>query len=78
MFIIELPFSIAGLALFGISSPDLYRTRFWKQGFELGWNSNPNQAVYAAANYRSYSSPLPWSQLFVSPPRVRTICRVTH
>ncbi|KAL2052255.1 hypothetical protein ABVK25_007414 [Lepraria finkii] len=62
MFIIELPFSIAGLALFGIASPDLYRTRFWQQGSDLGWNSNPNQAIYAAANYKPYSAPIPWSQ----------------
>lgn len=74
MFIIELPFSIAALALFGIASPDLYRTRFWQQGFDLGWNSNPNQAIYAAANYKPYSAPLPWSQLFVSLSRTHKIC----
>lgn len=65
LFVIELPLSIAALALFGIAQPDLYRTKFWQEGSDQGWNSNPNQLIYAAANYKSINAPLPWSQLFV-------------
>ena len=68
LFVIELPFSIAALALFGIAAPDLYRTRFWQQGSDLGWNSNPNQLIYAYANYKPIKAPLPWRQLFVFSP----------
>lgn len=62
LFILEVPFSIAALALFGIAQPDLYRTRFWQEGADQGWNSNPNQLIYAIANYRPIKAPLPWSQ----------------
>ncbi|KAK0516075.1 hypothetical protein JMJ35_002109 [Cladonia borealis] len=62
MFIIEIPFCIAALALFGISQPDLYRTQFWQFGSDMGWNSNPNQLIYAYANYKPINAPLPWSQ----------------
>ncbi|MCJ1458724.1 hypothetical protein MMC28_009098 [Mycoblastus sanguinarius] len=62
LFIFELPLSIAALALFGIAQPDLYRTKFWQFGSDQGWNSNPNQIIYAYANYKPIKSPLPWSQ----------------
>jgi len=65
LFVLELLLSIAALALFGIAQPDLYRTRFWREGSDQGWNSNPNQLIYAAANYKSINAPLPWSQLYV-------------
>jgi len=64
LFICELPLSIAALALFGIAQPNLYRTRFWQEGSNHGWNSNPNQLIYAYANYKPISAPLAWSQLF--------------
>ena len=64
LFILEVPLTIAALALFGIAQPDLYRTRFWQEGADQGWNSNPNQLIYAIANYRPIKAPLPWSQLF--------------
>ena len=63
LFVLELPLTIAALALFGIAQPDLYRTRFWQEGADHGWNSNPNQIIYAIANYRPVKTPLPWSQL---------------
>ena len=66
LFALELPLTIAALALFGIAQPDLYRTRFWQEGANHGWNSNPNQLIYAIANYRPVKTPLPWSQLFVA------------
>lgn len=62
LFAIELAIEIAALALFGIAQPDLYRTRLWQEGSDHGWNSNPNVIVYAYANYRPISTPLPWSQ----------------
>ncbi|OJD25973.1 hypothetical protein ACJ73_02658 [Blastomyces percursus] len=63
---IELPITIAVLALFGIASPDLYRTKLWKDGAKNGFNSGPEDMVYAFANYRPYSTPKPWSQLLTN------------
>ena len=60
---IEGALTVALLAFFGIASPDLYRTRLWQDGADNGFNSNPNAALYAAANYRPYKTPKPWSQL---------------
>lgn len=65
LFILELLITVAALALFGIASPDLYRTKLWQEGSDHGWNSNPNQILYAYANYRPIHYPLPWSQLYV-------------
>ncbi|KAL8705787.1 MAG: hypothetical protein Q9201_001133 [Fulgogasparrea decipioides] len=62
LFAIELLIEIAALALFGIAQPDLYRTRLWQEGSDHGWNSNPNEIIYAYANYRPIDTPLPWSQ----------------
>lgn len=66
LFVFELLLSIAALALFGIAQPDLYRTRFWKEGSLHGWNSNPNEIIYAYANHRPIHTPLPWSQFVTS------------
>ena len=60
---IEGALTVALLALFGIAAPNLYRTRLWQDGSDNGFNSNPNAALYAAANYRAYKTPKPWSQL---------------
>lgn len=68
LFALELLIEIAALALFGIAQPDLYRTRLWQEGSNHGWNSNPNSIIYAYANYRPISTPLPWSQLYVHSP----------
>ncbi|KAI4159323.1 MAG: hypothetical protein LQ342_006646 [Letrouitia transgressa] len=62
LFVLELVIEIAALALFGIAQPDLYRTRLWQEGADHGWNSNPNEIIYAYANYRPIHTPLPWSQ----------------
>ena len=59
--LLEGPFTVAILALFGIASPDLYRTKLWQDGSDNGFNSNPNAALYAAANYRPYTPPKVWS-----------------
>ncbi|PGH01815.1 hypothetical protein GX51_04995 [Blastomyces parvus] len=63
---IELPITIAVLALFGIASPDLYRTKLWKDGAQNGFNSGPEDKVYAFANYRPYTTPKPWSQFLTN------------
>lgn len=67
LFAVELAIEIAALALFGIAQPDLYRTRLWQEGSDHGWNSNPNEIIYAYANYRPINVPLPWSQLYIHP-----------
>ena len=60
---IELPLTVALLALFGIASPDTYRKRLWQDGADNGFNSSPLTGLYAAANYRPYTTPRVWSQL---------------
>jgi hypothetical protein len=65
--VFEFPLTVALLALFGIADPDTYRTRLWQDGSNNGFNSNPNAALYAAANYRPYTTPKVWSQLYVHP-----------
>lgn len=62
LFAIELLVTVAALALYGIASPDLYRSQLWQEGSDHGWNSNPDQIVYAYANYRPIHYPRPWSQ----------------
>jgi len=51
------------LVLFGISSPDLYRTTMWQVGYDNGFNSNPAVVIYAIANFQPPPNiPLVWSQ----------------
>ncbi|EEP75758.1 predicted protein [Uncinocarpus reesii 1704] len=59
---IELPFTIAVLALFGIAAPNLYRKRLWQDGADNGFNSSPDELVYRFANYEPYTVPRPWTQ----------------
>jgi len=64
---VEFCFTVAMLAMVGIASPDLYRTRMWQDGADNGFNSNPNQILYAYANYRPIpSTPLVWSQFITN------------
>ena len=63
--IIEFPFTVACLALFGIADPDTYRTKLWREGFKQGWNSDPVDIAYAFANYRPVAVPTPWHQKYV-------------
>lgn len=61
--VIELAGTVAALVMFGIADPDLYRTNLWQIGYDNGFNSSPDEVLYAYANYR----PLPkiafvWSQ----------------
>jgi ABC-type proline/glycine betaine transport system permease subunit len=63
LMVIELAGTIPALALFGIASPDLYRTNLWAVGYANGFNSDPKQILYAYANYRPLpKTPFVWSQ----------------
>lgn len=55
--------TVATLTLFGVASPNAYRTEMWKIGGEHGFNSHPRQILYAYANYRPIpETPMVWSQ----------------
>ncbi|GFN21473.1 hypothetical protein AtubIFM55763_006251 [Aspergillus tubingensis] len=58
---IELPLTVIILTLTGIASHDLYRTKLWQDGADNGFNSSPNERLYAAANHRSFKTPIVWS-----------------
>ncbi|KAI9677965.1 MAG: negative regulator of the PHO system [Bathelium mastoideum] len=66
LFVIELGLVVATLALFGIANPDTYRSALWQDGSDNGFNSNPDEALYAAYNYQNFNAPLPWSQFTTS------------
>ncbi|KAJ5823539.1 hypothetical protein N7447_005879 [Penicillium robsamsonii] len=57
----EFPITIVMLTLTGIASHNLYRTLLWQDGADNGFNSAPNEALYAAANYRPFKPPMVWS-----------------
>lgn len=59
----ELLLTIAVLVLFGIQQPDLFRSLFWRVGYELRMNSNPNIILYAYANHQPLPKiPFVWSR----------------
>jgi hypothetical protein len=60
----ELAGVVATLALFGVADSRDYRGNLWRVGFDNGFNSSPDQILYAYANYRPIpKTPLVWSQL---------------
>ena len=61
LMVIEFLMTIACLALYGIADPDTYRTKLWQNGYENGFNSAPNEILYAYANYRPIHVPMIWS-----------------
>ena len=63
LLLLEFPFTVADLALFGIAAPNTYRTKLWKEGGEHGFNSDPSTIVYAYANYRPVKIPVIWDSL---------------
>lgn len=67
LMITEIPLIIMLLILTGIASHDLYRTLLRQDGADNGFNSAPNEALYAAANYQPYNPPMVWSSLCVLP-----------
>ncbi|KAF9883151.1 hypothetical protein FE257_004036 [Aspergillus nanangensis] len=62
----ELPITILLLTFTGIASHDLYRSKLWQDGADNGFNSSPDEVVYAAANYRSYTVPMVWSSFITN------------
>ena len=72
LLIAEFPFTVANLALFGIASPNLYRTKLWQEGSNHGWASRPDTILYAAANHQPVHTPLVWSNLYVYPAWIST------
>ncbi|GIK03102.1 hypothetical protein Aspvir_007171 [Aspergillus viridinutans] len=63
---VELPFTIVILTLTGIASHNLYRTKLWQDGADNGFNSSPDEQLYAAANYRPYKVPTVWSEFITN------------
>ncbi|KAL1984085.1 hypothetical protein VTN96DRAFT_9585 [Rasamsonia emersonii] len=57
----EFPFVLVILILTGIASHNTYTTKLWQDGANNGFNSAPNQIVYALTNGRSYKVPMVWS-----------------
>lgn len=71
--IAELLGTVAVLVMYGISQPDLYRTKLWRAGSELGFNSSPNVILWAYANYEPQPTlPFVWSQTYV----MRRLCTI--
>lgn len=62
---VEFCLTVALLTFTGIAAPNLYRTKLWQDGADNGFNSSPLAGLYAAANYRPYTTPRVWSQLYV-------------
>jgi hypothetical protein len=68
LMVLELGGTVAGLALFGIAQPDLFRTRLWKVGADNGFNSSPTQILYAYANHQPIpKTPFVWTETYVLP-----------
>lgn len=64
LFGLEFCGTVAALAFFGIASPNLFRVALWKDGGLNKFNSDPNEILYAYANYQAIPKiPLVWSQL---------------
>lgn len=63
LIILEFPFTVANMALFGIAAPNTYRTTLWRAGGKMGFNSDPDKVAYAAYNYQKMETPLVWSSL---------------
>ncbi|KAI9807691.1 MAG: hypothetical protein M1825_005632 [Sarcosagium campestre] len=67
LFIFEFLGTVAALALFGIAAPDEWRSTLWKDGALNGFNSDPNQILYAYANYRPIPKiPIVWSSFITN------------
>ncbi|KAI9843736.1 MAG: hypothetical protein M1838_002479 [Thelocarpon superellum] len=67
LFVVEFGGTVAMLAFFGIAAPNLYRTALWKDGALNGFNSDPDEILYAYANYQPIPTvPLVWSQFLTN------------
>lgn len=63
---VEFPFVVVVLTLTGIASHNTYRSLLWQDGADNGFNSAPDEALYAAANHRPYSAPMVWSSFITN------------
>lgn len=63
---VEFCLTVALLTFTGIAAPNLYRTKLWQDGADNGFNSSPSAGLYAAANYRPYTTPKVWSQFITN------------
>lgn len=63
LMIAEFPVILPVLILTGVASHDTYTTKLWQDGYNNGFNSAPNQIVYALTNGRTYKVPIVWSSL---------------
>ncbi|KAI0410184.1 hypothetical protein F4802DRAFT_17683 [Xylaria palmicola] len=63
MMIVELALTVTLLVLTALAQPDTYRTKLWKAGYELGFNSSPAFLLYEQANGKAPSAiPFVWSR----------------
>lgn len=65
LMVAEFPIVLPVLILTGIAAHDTYTTKLWQDGANNGFNSAPNQIVYALTNGRTYKVPIVWSSLYV-------------
>lgn len=66
LMVVELLDTVACLVFFGIADPDTYRTNLWQIGSDNGFNSSPNEILYAYANYQPIpTTPFVWSSMYV-------------
>lgn len=63
---VEFPITVVILTLTGIASHNLFRSLLWQDGADNGFNSAPDEALYAAANYRPYTAPMVWSSFMTN------------
>lgn len=66
LLVLEFPLTVALLVLFGVATPDAYRTKLWEDGAKNRFNSHPSAILYAYANYRPVKVPLVWSQFITN------------
>ncbi|KAJ5190533.1 uncharacterized protein N7498_009518 [Penicillium cinerascens] len=66
LMVVEFPITVVFLTLTGIASHNLYQTFLWQDGADNGFNSAPDEALYAAANYRPYKAPMVWSSFLTN------------
>jgi len=67
LMVVELLDTVACLVFFGIADPNTYRTNLWQVGSDNGFNSSPDQILYAYANYQPIpSTPFVWSSIITS------------
>lgn len=63
MMLVELALTVTLLVLTALAQPDTYRTKLWKAGNDLGFNSSPSVIAFAHANGKTPPTiPFVWSR----------------